>query len=188
MNFEQIEKGDFTMKKTLTLAAVMLLAASLAHAQLGTTSPTNILSVTVGPEAALSIGGTGTTTFTTAGNFAPYLGTTSMNYFIRTSETGGTGTVTAKITTDFGAGGPSVGSPLATDALTYACTVALPGTACTGPVTASTTATTSVATFGTAAHSAKAGNAASVSWTLPNDPVYKVGTYTATVTFTISAT
>jgi hypothetical protein len=137
----------------------------------------------------LTIGGTGTTNLTEAGNFANYTGTTSMTYFIRTTETGGSGSITAKITTDFSpTGGPSVASPpVGSDALTYGCTVAAPGTACTGPVTALTTGTTSVATFAAAAHSAKAGNSASVAWTLPNDPVYKVNTYTATVTFTISA-
>ncbi len=177
------------MKRILTLAAVMFCAASLAHAQLGSTSPTNILSVAVVAEGGLSVGGSGTTSLTETGNFANYTGTTSMTYYIRTSETGGTGSITAKITTDFApTGGPSVASPATGDALNYGCTVALPGTACTGPVTASTSTTTSVATFSAGAHSAKAGNSASVAWTLPNDPTYKANTYTATVTFTISAT
>ena len=174
------------MKKILALAATMLFAASMSFAQSGSTSPTNILSVVVGPEGGLTIGGSGTTNLVTTGNFANYTGTTAMTYYIRTTETGGTGTITEKVTTDFApAGGPSAAS--ATDPLTYGCTVALPGTACTGPVTASTTSSTSVATFGAAAHSAKAGNSASVAWALVDDPVYKTNTYTATVTFTISA-
>ena len=50
------------------------------------------------------------------------------------------------------------------------------------------TAATSVATFGAAASSAKAGNTGSVAWSLTDDPVYATGAYAATVTFTISAT
>jgi hypothetical protein len=45
-----------------------------------------------------------------------------------------------------------------------------------------------VATFGAGASSAVAGNSGSVAWTLTNDPLYHTGAYSATVTFTISAT
>ena len=109
-------------------------------------------------------------------------------YFIRTSKTSGTGTIALKVTTDFSpAGGPSVGTPPSGgDALSYVSTVSLPGTKADG--TASTTAATNTATFGADAHSAKAGNSASVDWTLTNDPVYATNAYTATVTWTISAT
>jgi hypothetical protein len=44
-----------------------------------------------------------------------------------------------------------------------------------------------VVTFGADAKSAMAGNSGSVDWTLTNDPQYSTGTFTATVTFTISA-
>ena len=73
------------------------------------------------------------------------------------------------------------------DALTYTCSVNSPGTGCTGSVTALTSAATSVANFGSNAKSSKAGNSGSVSWTLSNDPLYSTGTYSATVTVTISA-
>jgi len=178
------------MKKNLFLTALgLLLTASLAHAQLGTTTGTSTVSVAVAAEAALSAI-TGTSTLSSSGtNFSTYTGTTSLTYFIRTTPTTGSGSIVLKVTTDFApTGGPSVGSPpTAGDALTYNCTVSSPGTACTGPLTASTSSTTSVATFGANAHSTFAGNSASVAWSLTNDPQYKVGTYTATVTFTISA-
>ncbi len=112
---------------------------------------------------------------------------------MRTTKTGGSGTITVKITTDFsGTGGPSVGTPpTAGDALTYSCTSAASGTPCTGSANAaSTSAATTVVTFGADAHStggASASDAGSVTWSLTNDPVYKTGTYTATATFTISA-
>ena len=178
------------MKKKLLLSALgLLLTASLAHAQLGTTTGTTTVSVAVAAEAALTAI-TGTSTLTSVGtNFSKYTGTTSLTYFIRTTPTSGSGTITLEVTTDFApTGGPSVGSPpTAGDALTYNCTVSSPGTACTGPLTASKSAWTSVGTFGADNHSTFAGNSASVAWSLTNDPLYKVGTYTATVTFTISA-
>ena len=176
------------MKKTLLMAAVLLLTATFAHAQLGTGSATGQLTLTVGPEAGLTVV-TGTTTLTSVGtNFSPYTGPTSLTYFVRTTKTGGTGSIVLKVTTDFaGTGGPSVGTPpTAGDALKYTCTVSTPGTACTGTQTASTSATTPVATFGSDAHSTFAGNTASVAWTLTNDPLYATGSYTATVTYTIA--
>jgi hypothetical protein len=177
------------MKRILVFAAALLLAASTAFAQLGTTTVTNNLQVTPVAEAALTIGATATTLTSPGTNFSNYTGTTNFTYFIRTSQTGGTGSIVLQVTSDFApAGGPSVASPATGDALTYTCTVSSPGTACTGSLTASTSGTTSVATFSAAAHSAKSGNSASVTWTLPNDPQYQTGnTYTATVTYTISA-
>ena len=178
------------MKKKLLLSALgLLLTASLAHAQLGATTGTTTVSVAVAAEAALTAI-TGTSTLASTGtNFSTYTGTTNLTYFIRTTPSTGSGSIVLKVTTDFApTGGPSVGTPPTTgDALTYNCTVSTPGTACTGPLTASKSSTTSVATFGVDAHSTFAGNSASVAWSLTNDPLYKVGTYTATVTFTISA-
>ena len=176
------------MKRIVTIVAFCLLVLTgLAQAQTGTTT----LSVAVGPEAALTVT-TGTTNLTTAstsfGN--PFSGSTALTYFIRTTKSTGTGTLTLKITTDFaGTGGPSVGTPpSAGDALTYTCTVSAPGTACTGSQTASTSASTPLGTWGAAANSVKAGNSASVAWSLTDDPAYATGTYTATATVTIAAT
>lgn len=168
-----------------TIACTLLAMAGIVRAQNTTT-----LSVAVNPEASLTVT-TGTTNLTTSGtNFTvPFTGNTSFTYQIRTMKSGGNGTITSKVTADFaGTGGPSVGTPPSTgDALTYTCTVASPGTACTGSQTSSTSTATSVATFGAGANSTKAGNTGSVAWSLTDDPVYATGTYTATVTFTISA-
>ncbi|MEI9971828.1 MAG: hypothetical protein WDO73_07105 [Ignavibacteriota bacterium] len=175
------------MKRHITIVACGVLAvAGLVRAQ-GTTT----LSVVVPAEASLTVT-TGTTSLSTSGsNFStPYSGTTSFTYQVRTTKVGGTGTISAKVTSDFPAtGGPSVATPpTAGDALTYTCTVSSPGTGCTGSQTASTAATTSVATFGAGAKSTKAGNTGSLAWSLTDDPVYDTGTYAATVTFTVSAT
>jgi len=181
--------------KTLSLVALtLLLATSLAHAQLGSSTGTTTVTVVVGAEAALTVAATPNLT-STGTNFSSYTGTTNLTYFIRTTASGGSGSLTLKVTTDFNcaAGGPCVATPPTTgDALSYTCTVANPGnngtaTPCTGSQTASTTASTGVATFGADARSLFAGNSASTSWTLTNDPKYKTGSYSAVVTFTISA-
>ena len=129
------------------MTAGLLLAASTAFAQLGTSPYTTTLNLTVGPEAALTVANN-TTLASTGTNFNPYTGSTALTYFIRTTKTGGTGNITLTVTTDFtGANnGPSlVSPPTAGDALTYTPTVAAPGTAATGPLTASHTVATAVA-------------------------------------------
>lgn len=178
------------MRKHHVIAIIGALAACPAtYAQFGATGTTT-LSVTVAAEASLQVTTTTTTLAPTGTIFNPYAGTTSLLYKIRTTTTTGAGTLTLKVTSDFSpANGPSVTTPpTAGDALTYTCTVAAPGTACSGSQTASTAASTSVATFGAGAGSGTAGNSASTTWSLTNDPTYKTGAYSATVTYTISAT
>ena len=90
------------MKKVLVLTAGLLLAASTAFAQLGTTSPSGTLALNVAAEAGLVVN-TATTTLTESGsgaNFQPYTGTTGLTYYIRTSSSG-TGTIGLRVSTDF---------------------------------------------------------------------------------------
>jgi hypothetical protein len=176
--------------QTLSLLALALLfTVSVGYAQGSATGPTTV-SVTVGPEASLTVNST--TTLTTTGSvFNNFTGTTTATYLIRTTQSGGSGTITLKVTTDFSpANGPSVATPpTAGDALKYTCGGASPATPCTGTQTASTSTSTPLVTFGADAHTTTtSGSTATASWTLTNDPVYKTGTYTATVTFTIAAT
>jgi hypothetical protein len=149
---------------------------------------TTIMNVVVSPVATILIT-TGTTALVAASTSAPYTGTTSFTYIVRTSQTTGSGSIQLKITSDFSpSSGPSVASPPTSgDALTYTCTSSL-GTPCSTTQTASTTANTSVVSFGADTSSSILGSTGSVSWSLSNDPLYKSGTYTATATFTISAT
>lgn len=178
------------MKRQYILAlAAALLTAPASFAQFAATGTTTI-SVTVSAEASLQVT-TSTTTLAAIGTiFNPYTGTTNLLYKIRTTQATGTGSITLKVTSDFSpANGPSVATPpTAGDALAYTCTVAAPGTGCSGSITSSTTASTSVATFGAGASSANAGTAASTAWSLTNDPLYHTGSYSATATYTISAT
>jgi hypothetical protein len=180
------------MKKILTSVGVaLLLTAPLAHAQLGTSTGTTTVTVAPVAEAAMTAI-TATTTIASSGtNFTNYTGSTSLTYFIRTTQSTGSGSITLKVTTDFSpTGGPSVTTPPSTgDKLAYTCTLSGVGTACSGSVTASTSASTSVATFGANAHTVTfpGGDTATMAWTLTNDPKYATGSYSATVTFTISA-
>jgi hypothetical protein len=180
------------MKKTLRtipILALALLPALRVHAQSGSPTGTTTVSVTIGPQAGLTITN-GSTPLTAGGtNFSQFTGSTTLTYFVRTTTTGGGGSITLKVSSDFSpVGGPSVASPLSSaDTLNYTCTVASPGSACTSTQTASTSSQTNVASFGTNVHTTAAGSSAEVDWTLANDPSYKTGTYNATVTFTISA-
>lgn len=179
------------MKRTWFLVVIaVVLATPIAKAQLGAGSGTTTITVTVGAEAALTV--SSSTILTTVGtNFGNYTsGTpTTVTYFVRTTQSTGSGTITLKVTSDFSpVNGPSVGTPpTAGDALKYTCGGSAPATPCSGSQTASTGASTPVATFGADAHTTTAGSTASTTWTLTNDPVYKTGTYNATVTYTISA-
>ena len=178
---------DKTMKnKILKLSSLCVACATCAMGQFASTGTTT-LSITVAAAAAIQID-TATTNLTTAGStFASaYTGTTNFTYKVRTGKTSGSGTITLQVTSDFApAGGPSLG---AGDLLTYTCTTASSGTACSGSQTAATGSATSVVTFAADAHSATAGDAGSTAWSLPNNPRYQTGGYTATVTYTISAT
>jgi hypothetical protein len=178
------------ISKTLPLLALgLLLPTAEAFAQFGSTTGTTTVSVTVGPQAGLSVTNSSTPLTASGSNFNLFTGSTNLTYFVRTTATGGSGSITLKVTSDFSpAGGPSVASPhTASDALSYTCTGASPGTACTGTQTASTSSQTNLITFGADAHTSPTGSTASAAWSLTNDPAYKTGTYNATVTFTISA-
>lgn len=185
----KFENVKHILKTLPLLALILVFTASVGHAQGSATGATSV-NVTVGPEAALTV--SSPTPLTTSGTvFNNYTGTTTVTYFIRTTQSTGTGTISLKVTADFsGAGGPSVASPpTAGDALKYTCSGAAPATPCSASQTASTSASTPVATFGADAHTTTtSGSTATTSWTLTNDPVYKTGSYSATVTFTISAT
>ena len=173
---------DFTKTLRITaFVACLFCLAPLALGQTVTATGTTSLSATVSAEASLAVGDTpaftpGSTSF---GNFT---GSTTLTYKIRTTKTGGSGSITALVTGDFGAG-PSAPS-VAGGALKFTCTSDL-GTPCSGSPTASTSTATEVVHFDANTH----GNDkhATVYWVLLNDPQYETGRYSATVTFTISA-
>jgi hypothetical protein len=174
------------MKKTLMVASIMLLGAAVSHAQI-TSQPTTVLNLTVGNEAAIVVGTTAG--FSASTTFAPYTTSTPFTYYIRTSQTSGTGNISVQFNNDWaGSGGPSINTPPTSgDYLSYVNSVSSPGTvAVAGNVTA-VGAAYPVANFGAGAFSAIGGNTGSVAWSLVNDPKYAQGSYSVTATFTISA-
>jgi hypothetical protein len=138
--------------------------------------------VTIGAEAGFNITNGSTPLTATGSNFNQFTGTTGLTYSIRTTASGGGGSITLKVTTDFSpGGGPSVGSPpTAGDARTYTSPAR-------GRLAPARRPLPPSATFATNVHTGAGGSTASVNWSLTNDPKYKTGTYNATVTFTISA-
>jgi hypothetical protein len=144
---------------------------------------TSTVSVTVGAEADFV--SVGNATLINGGSvFGNFTGTSSFVHKVRTTTSGGSGSITLQITSDFS----GTGAPVANNIMTYTCTVDSPGTACSGSQTALTASATGVATFGQDAHSSDSGDNGSVAWTLVNKPTYKTGSYSATITFTITST
>jgi len=128
--------------------------------------------------------------------FNSYTGTLRIQYRGRTTQATGTGTITVQATADFApAGGPSIATPPNTsDVLTYTCSSATLGTPCSGQQKVSTNASTNVVTLSASQCTGGGGPCSSTDpdtvdlmFTLSDDPQYKVGSYSATLTFTISA-
>jgi hypothetical protein len=141
--------------------------------------------------ASVTLTHTGTT-------FSAFTGAVILNYRARTTASSGGGTITVKATKDFtcSSGGPCIATPPTTgDALTYTCSGATLGTNCSGTQTVSTSAATTVVTIpagactgaGTPCNNT-ATNSVSVTFKLTDDPKYKTGSYSTTLTWTISAT
>lgn len=156
----------------------------------GTGSTTQTITATILPGLALSAPASAVLTHST-NNFQPFQTNLALNYEARTTPTG-SGRITLQITSDFTpTGGPSAAS----GALTYTCGSAALGTPCSGSQTASTTAQTPVLTLpassctgGGGACSAQDPNTMNLTFTLVDNPTYQTGSYSATITFTISAT
>lgn len=129
-------------------------------------------------------------------NFNSFAGTITLSYRARTTQGTGQGAITVKATADFTpAGGPSINNPPSTgDTFTYTCSGATLGASCSGTQKVSTTAATNVVTLGASACTGGGApcstanpNTANVTFILSDDPKYKTGSYSATLTWTISA-
>jgi len=173
----------------------LVLAPVRCHAQ--TTLGTQTLSLTLQAAGLLYTVPVSIALTHTGTTFTAFTGAVTLQYRARTSAAG-SGTITAKATTDFtcASGGPCIATPPTSgDALTYTCSGATLGTNCSGTQTVSTTASTNVVTIpaaactgaGTPCNNATT-NTVSVSFRLTDDPKYKTGSYSAILTWTISAT
>lgn len=165
------------MKKNMILALAMT-ALAIVPAAFGDNST---LGVTVGPEASFTAVDATTTLSKVNTTFGAYGGTTNFTYKMRTTLSGGTGSITVLVT-NFGTGGPAVSD------LAYTCTAPTSGTPCSSSTAASTSTASSVVGFGADAHSADAGDSGTAVWALADKTAIKTGDYSSTATFTISAT
>jgi hypothetical protein len=177
-----------SMAARLVFSAALfgIACAPLAHSATATVTQTLNAQLSAAVDITLPASLTLTNTGTVFNN---YTGSMTVQYRVRTTTTGTGGTLTVQATANFAAGGPSVAS----NTLTYTCSGATLGTACSGTRTVSLTAATNVLTVPTGiCTGAACGNASpnmlSTSFTLVDDPAYQTGSYSATLTFTVSAT
>lgn len=173
------------LKLFLVVAACSLLLVSTANAQSTATASTN-LTVAIGAEAALTADAS--TALTNDNMFGNFGGVTNLTYKIRTKSTG-SGSLTVKVAEFSPTGGPSLSAPIdPADKLSLTPAVAggfgTPGAAV--PTVAKDTSYPVVSLTG-GQKSPRVGAGASVTWTLADNPQYAPASYTAVVTFTLSA-
>jgi hypothetical protein len=176
---------------------VVGLAPMKVHAQ--TTLGTQTLNLITQPDGLLYGFPTSVTLSKVGTVFNKFTGTVTIQYRARTTASTGTGSITVKASADFvcASGGPCIATPpTAGDSLTYTCTSATVGSNCSGTQTVSTTAATNVVTAIPAGTCTGGGspcttadpNTVILNFSLTDDPKYKTGSYSAILTFTISAT
>jgi hypothetical protein len=175
----------------------LLLAPVCSQAQ--TLLGTQTLNLTLNAAAFLySVPATTTLTTTgTAFNATGYTGSTTMTYRGRTGTSVTTAGITVKATADFTPTGQGLSIGTSGGPLTYTCsgTSGNGFTPCSGSLTVSTSTSTNVVTIAASACTGGGSPCSSdnpdtvtVNFTLTNKPSYKTGPYSATLTFTISAT
>ena len=169
--------------KRLTPVVLFLVALPFASAQTQTLSIVLSPAASITTPASVSLSSSGTT-------FGSFISpSVSIQSYIRNSQVSGGGSITVKAA-EFT---PTTGPKIASGNVTYVCSAASVGTACSGTQTLSTTATTPVVTFGPASCTGTGCTGTSpqsvrLLFTLANSSQYKTGTYSATLTFTVSAT
>jgi len=178
----------FVAGAALLLAPVRLQAATL--------STTQTLQADISPEGGLFSLSSSVPLAKADTVFSNYTGSLTIQYRARTTQSTGGGNITAKATADFTpTGGPSIASPPASsDKLKYTCSGATLGANCSGAQTVSTSTATNVVTFsasectgGGNSCSSASPNTVNLSFTLTDDPKYDTGSFSATLTITISA-
>jgi len=162
---------------------MFLLAAYRGAGDTQTTTQT--LLATISADGKVSV--PGSVAIQVSGNrFSAMSGNVTLSYWARTSSGGG-GSVTVQANDFSPSGGPTAAS------VSYTCSGATLGTGCSGPQTLSTTTESpvvslpsNVCTGSGSGCSNQEPNTVLLSFSLPNLPHYKTGTYSAQLTFTMS--
>ncbi len=180
-----------SVRYTKYCLAIVLLLIFSGDARADTATLSQTLNLTIGAISKVSVPASLSLT-ATGSIFNAYTRTLTVSFRARSTAAGSGGTITVLATTNFTpANGPNVSSAT----LTYTCSAATLGTACSGTQTVSLSSSTSVLTIpasactgGGSPCSSADPNTVNVNLSLPNDPTYKTGTYSASLTFTISST
>ena len=180
----------FFVKAGLTALASLWAANGVPPARSDVASVSQTLNAQLAALGKLSVPAS-VTLIPTGTVFSPYTGTLTLRYRVRSTPSGTGGTITLQPTGEFS---PSGGPTISSGALTYTCSGAALGTPCSGSTTANLGSQTNVVTIppasctgGGAPCSAVDPNTVNLNFSLENNPVYETGSYTATVTFTISS-
>ena len=171
-----------TVRLSAKLALLMILPAC-GFCDVQTTSQT--LSANVSPNGKISVSGSvGLLSADT--HFGALGGSLTVSYWARTTVGGG-GSVTVQASEFSPASGPTAGL------VTYSCSGATLGTACTDVQALSTATQTPLVslpggacTGGGGVCTAQDSATVQLTFTLPSQPHYKTGSYSAQITFTIS--
>jgi hypothetical protein len=156
-----------------------------------TATTTQSFSVQISPLGKVSVPSS-ISLLTAGAAFSTFAGTLLVSQRIRTSVSGGTGAITLSASGEFT---PTGGPTISGGALTYTCGGSTLGTACSGSQTVSTAVQTPVITVGANACTGGGGgcsstdpNTVSINFTLTNSPVFKTGTFSVGLLFSVSAT
>jgi hypothetical protein len=184
-------QGPSLFVKTMNAArwvAVMLGAGSLPLLATVYGYASQGMSATLESAGALSVPAN-LTLATSGSTFNHFTGTLTVSYRARTTPVG-SASVTVSASSEFSPGG---GPTIASGALTYTCGSTELGTPCSPAQTVAVSTARPVVTVGGSACTGGGGSCTSsdpatvqLSFTLANSPVYKTGTYTTTMVFTIS--
>jgi len=165
------------------------LILSFAPAVLGNSvSGTQTLSANLGAIAKLAVVQSSVSLLNSGGIFGNFTGSVTVQYKVRTTPSGSS-TMVVQAASDFS---PANGPSLANSDLTYICSGATLGSACSGSQTVSATSTTNVVTVGSGActGSGCAGSSpdsVTVSLTLVDSPTFRTGSYSTHLMFSMSA-
>ncbi len=148
---------------------------------------TQTLAPNILPAAKLSVPANVTLTSSNQ-HFGSFNGSLLVSYWVRTSD-GGVGSVVVQANSEFSpAGGPTA------EEVTYSCSGATLGTACSGTQTIQTSSQSSIVvlpagscTGGGGICSTQDPNTIQLDFQLPNKPQYKTGSYSVQLIFTISS-
>lgn len=173
---------------SLFLAGIALAVTIALPVSGQSNTASTVLQVNVQAEASISIP-SGSYTFVQTGTaFNNFTLTMPFTFRVRTSRTGGSGSIVATFATDFAGAAGGSGPSIAAGHLTYTSSSSGAGTGQSAPVTAVIGGTgTNVLTFGANNRSSGAGDNGQISWVLANLPQFETDNYTTTLVLTISA-